>query len=40
MKFTIGGKIESERDFDNTNLLMESNAKFLVSPIPLEKKFY
>ncbi len=38
MKFTIGGKIESERDFDNTNLLLESNAKFLVSPIPIGKK--
>ena len=37
-KFEAGGKVESERDFDNTNLLFESNAKFLVSPIPLGEK--
>ncbi len=35
---SFGGKIESERDFDNTNLIFNLQTNFVVTPIPLGKK--
>lgn len=34
---SFGGKIESEKDFDNTNLLFDSKLNFVVTTIPLGK---
>ena len=35
---SLSGKIESERDFDNTNLIFNLQTNFVVTPIPLGKK--
>jgi hypothetical protein len=35
---TFGGKLESEKDFDNTNLLFDSRMHFVLTTVPLGKK--
>jgi hypothetical protein len=35
---SVGGKIESTRDFDNTNFIVDPTLDFVISPFPIGKK--